>query len=64
MPSLSWKVLFPIMCMLCPDKGISPNLDLMVYGNFVVIMIVLCLYMYTSMYVYHCVTGLLEIMII
>ena len=47
MPWLCWELLFSMLCMLCTDKGSSLNIELMIYGNYVVIMIIL-----TSIYVY------------
>lgn len=49
MPWLFWAMLFT---MLCIDKGSFLNLDLMIYGNYVVIMIMLMpiyVYMYICM---------------
>jgi len=64
---LFWELLFSIFCMLCKDKGSSLNLDFMVFGNFVVIMIMLMsiyVYMYVCMYVCCFLTVSLEIMIV
>ena len=45
-------MLLLMLCMLCMDKGISLNLDLMIFGNCIVIMIMLMsIYMYICMYV-------------
>ena len=48
MPWLSWELLFLMFCM---DKGSSLNLDLMIYGSYVVIMI---MFMYIHVYMYVC----------
>ena len=43
-----------MLCMVCTDKGISLNLDLMVSGTYVLTMIMLTsiyVYMYVCMYV-------------
>jgi hypothetical protein len=51
MPWLCWELLFSMLCMLCMNKGSSLNLDLMISGNYVMIMIMLMLYIYICMYV-------------
>ena len=38
---LSWELFFSMLCMMCMDKGSSLNLDLMIYDNYVMIMIML-----------------------
>ena len=55
MPWISWE-LFLMLCMLCMDKGGSFSLDIMIFCNYVVIMIKrMSLYVY--MYVCHCLIG-------
>ena len=52
-----WELLFSMLCMVRTDKGSSINLDLMLYGNYVMIMTMLkFLYvcMYVCMYVVVC----------
>lgn len=55
-PWLCWEQLFLMLCMLWMDKGSYLNLDLMIFGNYVVIMFILMfiyihVYMYVSMHV-------------
>ena len=50
MPWLCWEILFSMLCMLCTNNGSSLNLDLMISGNYVVIMSV-SIYIYVYMYV-------------
>lgn len=51
MPWLCWERLFPMLCMLCMNKGSSLNLDLMLLGNYFMIMILL---MFKYVYMYVC----------
>ena len=49
---LCWELLLSILCMLCMDKGISLNLNIMIFGNHVVIMIMsIYVYMHACLYV-------------
>jgi len=60
---LFWELLFSMLCMFCMDKRMLPKLDLMISGNYVVIMIMLiftCIYMYVC----HCLIRCSGIMII
>ena len=41
MPQLCWEMLFSMLCM---NKGSSLNLDLVISGNYVLIMIMLNVY--------------------
>lgn len=50
MPLLCWEIFFSMLHMHCTNKGISLNLDLMIFGNYVAIMIV-SMYIYIYMYV-------------
>jgi len=34
-PWISWEFLISMLCMCCTDKCISLNLDLFIFGNFV-----------------------------
>jgi len=46
------------VCMMCTNKVSSLNLELMISGNYVVIMIMLMyIYLYTCMYVCRCLIG-------
>ena len=57
---LYWELLFSMLCMVRTDKGSSLNLDLMLSGNYVMIMTMLMflyVHMYVCMYVCHCFTG-------
>lgn len=57
MPSLSWELLFSMLCLLCMNKGSSLNIGLMLYGNYAIIMITL-IFIYVYMYVcISCLTG-------
>jgi len=54
-PWISWEFLISMLCMCCTDKCISLNLDLFIFGNFVLIMIMLmticihvCMYVLVS----------------
>ena len=38
---LSWELFFSMFCMLCMKKESSLNLQLMIYGNYVEIMVML-----------------------
>jgi len=38
---LCWELLFSMLRISCTHKGRSLNLDIMIFGNYVVIMIVL-----------------------
>ena len=49
-PWLCWELLFSMLCMLWTDKWISLNLDLLLFGNYVMIMIML-ISIYVYMYV-------------
>lgn len=49
-PWLCWEILFSMLCMLCMDNKCYLNLDLMLFGNYVVIMI-MPMYIYLYMYV-------------
>ena len=44
MPWICWELLLSMLCILCMDKGSYLNLELMIYGNYVVIMILLNIY--------------------
>lgn len=48
-PWLCWEKLFSMLCRLCTDKGSSLNLDLMTFGNYVVIHVYANIYMYVCM---------------
>jgi len=50
MPWLNWE---PLFSMLCIDKGSYLNLDLMLFGDYVVIMIML---MSIYVYMYVCIS--------
>ena len=47
---LCWELLFSMLRMCCTYKGRSLNLELMLFGNYVVIMIML-MFIYVYMYV-------------
>ena len=65
MPWICWVFLFSMFFMLCMDKGSYLNLYLMITSNYVVIVIMLmCIYVYICMYVCRFLRGLLGIMII
>ena len=52
MPCLCWKQLFSMLCILCTYKRSYLDLDLMIYGNYVLIIIMLMsihAYMYVFM---------------
>jgi len=51
MPWLCWEGLFSMWCMVRIDKASSLNLDLMLSGNYVMIMIML-------MFIYICMSCL------
>ena len=53
MPWLCQELSFSMLCMLCTDKGSTLNLDLMIFGNYVVIMITL---MSIYVYLYVCIS--------
>ena len=66
MPWLCWELLFSMLCVSCIGKGSSHDLDVIISGNYVLIMIMLTfiyVYMYVCMYVCHCLIGLSRIMI-
>ena len=54
MPWLCWELLFSKLCMFCMNKGSSLNLDLMLSGNYDVIMIMLMFYVYICVCVCVC----------
>lgn len=47
---ICWERLFSMLCMMCTDKGSSPNLDIILSCNYVMIMIML-ISIYVCMYV-------------
>lgn len=64
MPWLCLELLFSILCMCCMDKGSSLNLDLMISGNYIMIIIMLMsIYEYMCVYML-CFTGSSRIMIV
>ena len=52
-PWLCWEWSFSMLCMFYMNKGSSLNLDLMIFGNYVVIMFVL-MFLYVHVYMYVC----------
>jgi len=50
MPWLCFELFFLMLCMCCTHKGSSLNLDLMISGNYIMIMIML-MFIYACMYV-------------